>query len=553
MGPTMKKLDNFTFAKTINEELQDDFISSFETNQILTELEIEQNKVYFCSEKTHNLIDKTVQSYDIIDKENNLINTFNKKTDAINENSNHAESKIVEHYDENKTEKSNYTKLFENYIELLNKKIDDLQKINNIYNAFEIDALKEKTYKYKKISSLLISNDNRHLYDIKKDNLITKQKIEKEINTEYYPEEKKTNFFEDLSKNERIYCISQICSDYSFLTPSNVLDYLERNPENTEDIIKSDIIEKAKTEGNNIQPTDLLYKFIDKGYGNRIEHLPYIISKVYSNGDEEIEYASSKDKALKYIDQERKTTSAEFINLYQNDKDKKLLLESTRKHIRDYENNTFEGYVDNKEFSRIYNKEIIGNEKITDDTSQVLLDYLKKENYSLYKEKNNDNLSLINNRNNSKTNEDIGNILFSINFIAKDEQKRITESNKNNRNIIFTNEGTQKASEIRDITAKLLGNLGREGNKDYKDSEKEYLKAKQQRDFLSVNYKRFTKNYENLLDNTADNIKKQSTQMIERLLKSGLTKEQIDKVFKETYKAIEKMEKINTITRGRKK
>ena len=181
----MKKLDNFTFAKTINEELQDDFISSFETNQILTELEIEQNKVYFCSKKTHNLIEKTVQSYDIIDKENNLINTFNKKTDAINENPIHTESKIVEHFDENKTEKSSYTKLFENYNKLLNKKIDNLQKINNIYNAFEIDALKEKTYKYKKISSLLISNYNRQQYNIKKDNQLVKQKIENDFNVDY--------------------------------------------------------------------------------------------------------------------------------------------------------------------------------------------------------------------------------------------------------------------------------------------------------------------------------------------------------------------------------
>lgn len=550
----MKKLDNFTFAKTINEELQDDFISSFETNQILTELEIEQNKVYFCSEKTHNLIEKTVQSYNIIDKENNLINTFNKRTDAINENSNHTESKIVEYFDENKTEKSSYTKLFENYNKLLNKKIDNLQKINNIYNAFEIDALKEKTYKYKKISSLLISNYNRQQYNIKKDNQLVKQKIENEFNADYYPKEKKVNFFKDLTKNERIYCISQFCSDYSFLTPSNVLDYLEKNPDNTEDLIKSEIIEKARIESNNIKPTDILYNYINKGYGNRIEHLPYIITKIYSNGNEEIEYSESKKDALKYIEQERKISNADFINLYQNDKHSKLLLETTKYYIRDYENNTFKGIVDNKEFSKIYNKEIIGNEKITDDTSQVLLDYLKKENYSLYKEKNNDNLSLINNRNNSKTNEDIGNILFSINFIAKNEQKKIIESNKNNRNIIFANEGTQEASEIRDITAKLLGNLGREGNKNYKDSEKEYLKAKQQRDFLSINYKKFTKNYENLLNNnTANNIKKQSTQMIERLLKSDLTKEQIDKVFKETYKAIEKMEKINTITKGRKK
>ena len=87
-----------------------------------------------------------------------------------------------------------------------------------------------------------------------------------------------------------------------------------------------------------------------------------------------------------------------------------------------------------------------------------------------------------------------------------------------------------------------------------KQEQEEYLKVKKQRDFLSINHKNFIKNYENILKHkTVNEINKPLTDMIEKTLKTGLTNEQIKKVFSESYKTIKKMEKINTITKGKKR
>lgn len=432
-------------------------------------------------------------------------------------------------------------KIIENHISLLK---------NEIKNSIGIEkySLENQIAYFSRINSQNKVGQNEFYYNIKKENLILKAKIE----NSYEEGKSKNGLWNKLTIKQKAAAVSEISSKYIFLKPDSLINFFNKNPSELENYLDKDATEKIKSIRNINKPQNILYNLIENAYHEQLEPSSYRIERNYINDIKECNFTDDKENGKKFIDSLfKEEKDLIFAELYDNINEK-LIYSETKYLITDHENNLKYGLMNSTDFTNLYNENKKGNQKIQDKTSSIILDYLEKNEKPVIW--NNKNIYLKDNRTGYQYKTNINEIIETAQKLAEKEKNKIIEKNhyKNlsGNPVILLSEGTLESSTLEKLCEKLKENYNGKEESKYDRLEAKITKLEQERDKLSINNR--THLEEKKQSQSLSYKNHQKLIEIEKRMTSGLNDEQIESILKATEKMAERAINLNN-SKGRKK
>lgn len=401
-----------------------------------------------------------------------------------------------------------------------NVKYTQLDFIDTVFN------LEEKS------KIIHFNEEEKNILEHIKDQIILDNKIEENNNIEIESKVNNTKIFEAINlhhneesntrwNNLNLIDKSKLClhlTNVLNLTNEQSINLIKNNPSIIE-TQESDKVLKTKSKGfdeSNEKAFAIAYKHL-------LEPAKFICEYYFDNNNKRTFYTNDIDENIEFFRESFESLKTlKQISIISNDASKCLIGEITKTHAHDYQLDSHFGLMTPQLFSQIYNEnKTKDSEIINDETSKIILDFLKENNQNIYVIKNNEkNIMFYNKKTENNENVNIGiesfeNILETAFYFSQINKKDNMSENKLGN------------SEISAICKKCLSNYRGEFNPLYKTYEKMIDDYNKQKEFLSINHNRFSDNYKKITERN-ENFKNTNLK-IEKLI-SNFSDEQL-KVF----------------------
>lgn len=441
---------------------------------------------------------------------------------------------------DNTESKINCNTIIENHISFLK---------NELKNSIAVEKyfLEDQIAHFSKINLQNKIGQNEFYYNIRKEDLILKSKIENSYNKDTYQK----GLWTDLSIKQKAAAVSEVSAKYIMFKPDTLIDFFNKNPNELENYLDKNIIEKIKQIKNVNEPRNILYNLIENAYHEQLEPSSYRIEKNYKKDIKELNFINNKEDAKDFIDSLFKNEKDLVLAELYDNKSGKLLYGETKYLITDYENNRKWGIMNATDFTDLYNNNKQGRQKIQDRTSAIILDYLEKNNKPVIW--NDKNIYLKDSITGYQYKTDVNEILKTALKTASEEKNKIIEKNhyKNlsGNPVVILSEGTLEAASLENLCDKLIENYNGKKETDYNKLEEKITKLEKGRDRLSINNR--THLEENPKTQSLSYKNHNKLIEIEKRMADGLTDSQIKTILKATQQMAENAINLNK-SRGKK-